>query len=1014
MSGTQTGQRRLPMPDPAPTPLDKRTPARWSVPRNGMPALPIRAFLRMRRTGMLLSLVALSVLISSVLLATVPIYSDLVSDVQLQQLLTSQPTHDVNVESVVTMAGVSSASAHLIDLNAQPPGHQQLSEFAPRSTEFLDASPLHFTAINGRIVASGPKQQYSDLAESRARPFAFDYTQAAPHMRLFAGRLPHDTAPGQLPEALATPKLGVHVGDTMSLQADGSDATALVRVVGIWFPKDPTDPFWNDHDYDTTNLCLLNCPPPQYPLLFTRAGFFAALAPFAQNQTSSNVYFAYSYRVYLHYLYFTEPARLTAHDLPAAVAAFSVYHTRMNADLPYAGGVVGFQVATRLDTLLKSLQTEYALLAQPLYIVVSQVVALVLLFVVVVVELLVDDRSGTIATLRSRGGSRAQVVATLFVLAIAPAALAAVVGLLLASRVALALIRALEPASTVAGDAYLVAAVSPATALAGAAVGCGLSMLVVAVASWRATRRDMLAYRQDQARGGRRPLWQRRYLDVGLAVLCLVGYLELGQFGGLDVRQQLGQSATSTPDPLQMVAPLLLLLAGALILLRLLRLIAEALAWLAGRGRGATRMLAFSQVARASGTFTRLTLLLTLAVGLSVFALTFRATLDRASADRAAYAAGGDQIMELDPIIQRTQYATLLGAKVAQLPGVLAATPVVRVPAKATQDEGGGDIGLLGIAPDSFASVAYWRDDYAGAPLPALLAAMRQHEMGTNAGDTNHPIWALVSEGLASNLHLRLGDRFTIQLGTGAQGTMALTAGAIVNDFPTMFNGDGPGWVVTSEPDLLAALGNVNIGNLTESSATEYWLRTTGRRMDDAARVAALHQLQLENLVPSVIDRRTLAEQYRDGPATAGMGGLLALGAVLAALLAGIACLIHAATAAQRRHIEFAILRTLGMTARQIRSLLLNESALIYLIGLAGGLALGLALSTATLPFLDYTSALQDPATVGIPPTALDIAPNALAVLAGAFMLFFALAFGLQTLAAVRTGLGNAMRIGED
>lgn len=1018
MSGTQTSQRQLPSPSSEPSPQETtRAVALWSAHRNGTPVPPLRAFLRMRGFGFLLLLIALGVLVATVLLGTVPLYSELVSDAQLQSLLTSRPVQDVNIETVATMAGVSSNTANQIDSAAIPLGRQMLSGFAPRSTEFLDASPLSFISLNSQVVAPGPTQRYSDLAESNARPFAFDYSLALPHMRLLAGRLPHDVPAGQMPEALATPplvKLGVHVGDTIGFQVSGSNATSFVHVVGIWFPKDPKDPFWNAHDYDTTNLCLLNCPPPQYPLLFTRPGFFSALAPFAQNQTNSNVYFAASYRVYLHYIYFTEPTRLTARNLPTDLGALASYHTRLNADLPYALGVFTLQVATRLDTLLNGLRLQFALLAQPLYIVVAQIVALALLFVIVVISLLIDERSGAIATLRSRGASRVQIVTSLLLLSIIPAGLAAVAGLLLAPWLALSLIRTLEPPSATANGAYLAAATSPATALSGSLLGCALGILAVAVASWRATRRDILAYRQEQARDGGAPFWKRHYLDVALALLCLVGYLELGRFGSLDVRQQLGQSSTAAPDPLQIAAPLLLLLGGSLILLRLLRPVAVALAWLAGRGRGASHMLAFSQVARASGAFTRLTLLLTLAVGLSVFALTFRATLDRDAVDRAAYTAGSDQIMRLDPIIQQTRDADFLRSHVATLPGVLAATPVVRESARAPQNEGSGDIGLLGITPDSFASAAYWRGDYASQSLTTLLAALRRHEAGTSAGDSDHPIWALVSTSLATALDLKPGDRFTVVLQTGAQGNLVLTVGTIVNDFPTMFNRYGDGWFVVDEADLLAAIANVNIGNLPGSSATEYWLRTTGRPADDVARAAALHQLQLELLVPSVVDRRALIQQFQHDPVTAGMGGLLALGALLALLLTGIACFVNAVTSAHRRLNQFAILRTLGMTARQIQALLFSESAVMYLFGLVGGLALGLALSTATLPFLDYTAALQDPATVGIPPYSLDFAPAALVVLFVAFLLFFVIALAVQAGAATRAGLGDAMRIGED
>src|SRR5512142_2852450 len=126
------------------------------------------------------------------------------------------------------------------------------------------------------------------------------------------------------------------------------------------------------------------------------------------------------------------------------------------------------------------------------------------------------------------------------------------------------------------------------------------------------------------ARPSRKPFWRRTYLDVGLALLCLVGYLELGQFGGTQTRVQLGSQGNS---PLLLITPALLLLSGGLLLLRLIPLAASLGARVASRGRGITAMLAFAQIERTPARYSRMTLLLVLSVGLGLFALTFNASL---------------------------------------------------------------------------------------------------------------------------------------------------------------------------------------------------------------------------------------------------------------------------------------------------------------------------------------------------------------------------------------------------
>ncbi|HEV2460961.1 MAG TPA: ABC transporter permease, partial [Ktedonobacterales bacterium] len=312
---------------------------------------------------------------------------------------------------------------------------------------------------------------------------------------------------------------------------------------------------------------------------------------------------------------------------------------------------------------------------------------------------------------------------------------------------------------------------------------------------------------------------------------------------------------------------------------------------------------------------------------------------------------------------------------------------------------------------------AYWRSDYAGQSLPSLLVQMGSHAQGVQAGDDDHPIWALVSRAFAANLRVTVGDPITLVLYAGSGGPLKITVGAIVNDFPTMYDATGAndaGYVVVDEPDLISAFDNATIGNLSGSGPNECWLRTTGQPGDDVQRTQALQQLQLEPFVTSIIDRRSLERQFQSDPITAGMGGLLLLGAALALLLAGLASILHARATANQRVIQFAVMRTLGMTRGQLRAVVVNEQVLLYAFGLIGGTLLGLVLSTATLPFLSSASALQDPATVGVPPYVLAFNPLALGLFYAVLILAFAASLVLEAWLVNRSGLDRALRIGEE
>jgi hypothetical protein len=103
-------------------------------------------------------------------------------------------------------------------------------------------------------------------------------------------------------------------------------------------------------------------------------------------------------------------------------------------------------VQTELDAVLNGLRQEFALLAQPLYIVVGQVMGLALLFVVGMASLLVAGEAGAIATLRSRGAGSLQLLGSYILPGVLVAALAVVLGPLGAAALSLALARLFVPA----------------------------------------------------------------------------------------------------------------------------------------------------------------------------------------------------------------------------------------------------------------------------------------------------------------------------------------------------------------------------------------------------------------------------------------------------------------------------------------------------------------------------------------------------------------------------------------
>jgi ABC-type antimicrobial peptide transport system permease subunit len=281
-----------------------------------------------------------------------------------------------------------------------------------------------------------------------------------------------------------------------------------------------------------------------------------------------------------------------------------------------------------------------------------------------------------------------------------------------------------------------------------------------------------------------------------------------------------------------------------------------------------------------------------------------------------------------------------------------------------------------------------------------------------------HPLWAIVSETLAQQLRLHVGERFQLDGTLELPNPPTLVVSAIVREFPTLYPADAAGgflvmdlrdldYAIAAQP-INRGISNVHVG------PNEFWLRTTSSAAAQQALLQALTRQQSDIALSTIETYLRDLQLARDNPITAGMSGLLVIGAVIAALLAVLGSVVQAIMAARQRTTQFAIFRTLGMANRQLGGLLLGEQAFVYLFGLLGGTLLGLILTTAITPFLTYSDSAANPNTIGIPPFMPQTNWTAIGLFYGALLAAFVLALVIATRYAASIGLGRALRLGKD
>ncbi len=972
---------------------------------------PVRlAVLRLSRGWALLLAVALGISVAIVLICAVPLYTAFVGDIQLQKSLSEISPTDLNLQAQAQSSQIALASHDSVSSQVERLAQTYVDGFVARS-------PTYFVVSDPMLLLQVGSETFSPT-DPRARQVtfeSFDFTAAASHMDFLQGGAP--AADANHPEVVVVKEMAsafdLTVGSYLTVTEFGDHSKQIVaQVSGVWQPRSASDPYWNGIDFNPDDTS-----PPVFPVLMASGDFFGDLAQFSDVGMRQS------------WVYSTQVQRISAANSAAVASDIAQFRAQLNSDVLGSGDVASVSLATQLDATIGAVQDEQALLALPLYIIVAQIVGLALLFVVNMSGLLIDHQSQDIATMKSRGASGTQVLTTFTIQGVFLSLLAMLAGPFLAVALSLALVNWFIPAQARSGanSNYLTALAGPQAVIAPAILGGLLGIGAICFAAWQSARRDIVAFRREQGRGSGVALWRRYYLDVALAVICVAGYLELSSFGAVSTREQLGVGAS----PLLLAAPALLLFAGALIVLRVFPLGAALGARLAARAKGATALLSMAQVERSPGRYSRLTLLLVLAVGLGLFALTFSASLTRSASDSARYTVGADVRVTESTGLGNGQDA-VTAAHLSSLPGVVAVSPVYRTTASVTQDEGGSPVDVLAIDPATFGQVAgpvSWRSDYASQSLSALLSGMQQNVRGTGAGDGGAPVWTMVSSVFATRYHLSVGESFALQLDEAPAGTVSFVVGAIITEFPTLYPTHASGsFIVADSSDYFAAIVHVfSAGSTTQTTgspaggasvdaaklgANEFWLRTDGNAQHENALLSDLGKP--DPTQSGVITLRDALTEAATNPISAGIRGLLLVGAVTALLLAILGSVVQSLLAARQRTTQFAVLRTVGMSTRQLAGLLLGEQAVVYLFGLLGGTLLGLLLVTSTLPFLQFSDTAVDPSRLGIPPYQLAFDARTLLLFYVALIVAFAVALLFAARYAATIGIGKALRIGED
>ena len=657
---------------------------------------------------------------------------------------------------------------------------------------------------------------------------------------------------------------------------------------------------------------------------------------------------------------------------------------------------------------LRRYQRESGLLTTLLYAFSVPIIGLLLAFIGLVVGLAVARQRNEVAILRSRGATVGQVAGISGLEALSLGVLALVCSVPLSFSVARLIGSTRSFLNfTIESDLRLVLTQSTLQFGIGAVL---IAFLAQTLPSFTAARHTIVTYKMEMARTMRSPWWQRVYLDILLLIPAAYGIYLLRKQGSISMPGTVNSDSVFQ-NPLLFLIPALAIFALTLVTLRVLPIFMHIVAWFASKGGGVGVLLASRHLARNRSMYTAPMVLLVLTLSLSAFTTSLAQTLDGHLFDRAYYRVGADgRLTELGDIplapggggaiagggqastsggaSEKPSWTFVPVSEHLRSPNITAATRFARFEARVHLDGRWRDAHVFGIDRLDFPQAAYWRRDFAAAPLGSLMNSLALESEGV-----------LVHRDFMRQHNLRVGD--TMLVAAARYGLRAEMLMRIVGDFRYF-----PTWYPDDDGPLVVG----NLDYLFERMGGQFpydVLVRTDPRTDYEGMVRELRQYDI-NVINYYSARQRIVEEQKQ-PQRQGLFGVLSVGFLAAALLTVLGFLLYTLFSFRRRFIELGTLRSIGLSSGQMTTFLAWELAFLILVGIGAGTLLGTSVSNQFIPYLQVGNSAADLT----PPFLVGIAWPAITRVYALFGILFVAALGVLVTLLMRMKIFQAIKLGE-
>lgn len=471
-----------------------------------------------------------------------------------------------------------------------------------------------------------------------------------------------------------------------------------------------------------------------------------------------------------------------------------------------------------------------------------------------------------------------------------------------------------------------------------------LSVCAMVMPAVRFTRATIVTQKQKKHKKNK-PLWQKAFLDVILLGVALYVYYSFNNQKDYLLSQIL---SGASPDPLLLLGSSLFIMGAGLLAVRLIPLPIHLIFHLFRNHWSPALYASFLQVLRKKNDQNFMMVFLVMTIALGLFNAQTARSMNSSAEKNARYVNGAEITLTenwesretingagevSDQYWKEPDFKQYMG-----IDGVVSAAKVYQNETASVSFSGGAlkNVQLMGINSDDFGRTA-WFD-------PSLLPIHWYNYLNAMA---QNPRAVLVSADFRDKYGCHLGDTVTWSVGgKSSRGVIYGFVEYFPGYAPTVYEKGTDGLYRENQRQLIVA--NLSqVQSVTGITPYSVWLRT-----EDNAE-GLYRWIEKENReFASFTDIRDELVGIKQETMLLSLNGVLTVSFIVALVLCLIGFMIYWILSIRQRTLLFGIYQAMGLTMRELASLLLNEQLCISLTSIGAGFGVGILASRLYMPMV--------------------------------------------------------------